>query len=684
MNFFKMLPTVFVVAVTCGSILHAEKAFGQRKGAYVKVIDASASLTPDTNGYQYAYAPTMIFEPAADPGGPGKIHCWVGSNPYPAHPGWDTIAYTYSTNLGATWSAPVTVLWPTDTVNERSTCDPSVVFFNGYYYMFYSGNKSNVQTLQFVARASTPQGPWYKYTNSGTWVQNATNPKIIIMPTQPTPDSAPLYGSGEASVVNLNGVLYMWHYDDTTGSATPGLETPANVLRMSTDAVNWTPLVGTNVRWGDPAHSFRYMSVDVKWNPYSKLFIMYAEKHRHEVTSSSVRFFSRDGINWTGPVNEQDLPDYSNNNGFMGDKYGHLCNNGMTLVAYGSPWDMRTDHGADWGHWDLYSHAWRDPIYAKGDFDGDGKLDPCMVDPGTGKWYIRSSRTGQQGIAYGSQNIPWGWQWGGWNGTRHIIACGKYDSDAMTDLAIIDTQTQGGWRWYIISTQYGLGTPTIPWGWQWAGLGSQHELVLGDFDGDGQTDRTVTDRSVPGGATWYCIASGGGLPIPWGWQWGGLAWWQPLICADYDGDGKTDRATVNPMVVGGTSYYIISSRTGGLGTTEIPWGWQWAGVDDRYTPVIADWDGDGKTDRTVVGPNALGTGNQWYCVNSSGTYPWASGWQWGGMADYNQVVVGDYDGDQKADRAITDPDLGSGAAWYVIGSLGGLPVPWGWQSVISY
>ncbi len=45
---------------------------------------------------------------------------------------------------------------------------------------------------------------------------------------------------------------------------------------------------------------------------------------------------------------------------------------------------------------------------------------------------------------------------------------------------------------------------TIPWGWSWAGMTAQHVLALGDYDGDGKTDRAIVDPTT---GQWFVLGS---------------------------------------------------------------------------------------------------------------------------------------------------------------------------------
>ncbi len=83
--------------------------------------------------------------------------------------------------------------------------------------------------------------------------------------------------------------------------------------------------------------------------------------------------------------------------------------------------------------------------------------------------------------------------------------------------------------------------------------------------------------------------------------------------------------------------------------------------------VVADFDGDKKTDFSVYTPS---TGN-WQVENSSDSSPFTA--TWGSGTD--RVVNGDYDGDGKSDVAVWRPGTGE---WFILKSSGGyLTATWG-------
>ena len=131
--------------------------------------------------------------------------------------------------------------------------------------------------------------------------------------------------------------------------------------------------------------------------------------------------------------------------------------------------------------------------------------------------------------------------------------------------------------------------------------------------------------------------------------------------ADLDGDGLSDLVVWHPST--GTWSWVLSSKNfvdDGLGTK------QWGNSSLGDVPLLGDIDGDGKAD-LIVWRASTGT---WYWLTSSSGYSYASmsGVQWGNQALGDVPLVGDFDGDHKADLAVWRASTGT---WFWLTSSSG-------------
>jgi beta-xylosidase len=158
------------------------------------------------DGFSYAYAPSIILKD-------GTYHMFFCSMGWLDYPSWDSIRYTTSTD-GQNWSLPQVKLQAT-AANGRdmAACDPSVVFYEGFYYLFYSSAVTTgpqlFQTVIQVARSVDIAGPYLTYTQRGTWEDTPSDPQVIIYPLQTHCTNPSGYGAGQQTVVVQNGKLMM-------------------------------------------------------------------------------------------------------------------------------------------------------------------------------------------------------------------------------------------------------------------------------------------------------------------------------------------------------------------------------------------------------------------------------------------------------------------------------------------
>lgn len=129
----------------------------------------------------------------------------------------------------------------------------------------------------------------------------------------------------------------------------------------------------------------------------------------------------------------------------------------------------------------------------------------------------------------------------------------------------------------------------------------------------------------------------------------GLAGDQPML-ADYDGDGRTDFAVVR-NTNGSKVWYASFLQT-------VVWG---LSTDQA---LIGDFDDDGRADPVAVRNN--GQNLIWYALRSSDAK--MAAFTWGVPTD--KPVIGDFDGDRITDITVTR-STPNGLVWYILKSNGG-------------
>ena len=120
---------------------------------------------------------------------------------------------------------------------------------------------------------------------------------------------------------------------------------------------------------------------------------------------------------------------------------------------------------------------------------------------------------------------------------------------------------------------------------------------------------------------------------------------------DYDGDGKTDASVVRNTGGGPAGQITWYNRLSSNGSAQAA---NWGLATDFFVP--ADYDGDGKTDVSVWRPGASGVAG-WYTFLSATSTVRAELY---GQTGDDPTVVGDYDGDGKDDIAIYRAGAASG------------------------
>jgi hypothetical protein len=164
---------------------------------------------------------------------------------------------------------------------DLAACDPSVVYYQGLYYLYYSSAVTTAsktyQTVIQVARSASLDGPYLTYTQRRTWEDTPRDPQVLVYPLQMHSTQPAGYGAGQQSVVVQNGNLLMWYTDDSI--FVDGQPQVKTYLLKSSDPVTWSPAV-TNA-----TNLIGQASMDVKYDASQSQFVMI--RVENEFTSTS-------------------------------------------------------------------------------------------------------------------------------------------------------------------------------------------------------------------------------------------------------------------------------------------------------------------------------------------------------------------------------------------------------------
>lgn len=319
-------------------MLHAQMIVAAVNGA------TSSSSTLMYKAGIYHYGPSIIMNTN------GTGDAWFCGPGVQNAGDWDNIYHKSTSDNGITWTNDTAVLWPTNGSNDTfSTCDPGVIYFGGYYYIGYTSTADirGFSNQTFVARSTSPTGPWDKWNGSGWDLAGTTQSPFPFVSYS---DGHQQYGVGEPSLVIQNGTLYVYYsYLGVTNGA-PVIQT--RVITTDPSNRNWPGAVAASQAAGrysiamDKTQYNSADSADVKYVDSYEKFLAVTTARRFGPSAYLQFWESTDGLTFVpSDVNANSAFPYLHNAGLSGDASGHIdASWPYNFVGYA--------YGAQWAYWD--------------------------------------------------------------------------------------------------------------------------------------------------------------------------------------------------------------------------------------------------------------------------------------------------------------------------------------------
>ena len=294
----------------------------------------------------------------------------------------------------------------------------------------------------------------------------------------------------------------------------------------------------------------------------------------------------------------------------------------------------------------LGTHAPRIPVEAApysvviGDFNADGRQDLVSANFGSGGVSVLAGQgdgtfSPQSRIAAGDQ--------------PSTLAVGDFNGDGRADVAVANGTYNLGYGAILL----GQGDGTFNQGASFGVAGIGSSIVVGDLDADGRADLVVTNLvpccSESDVSVFLGVGDGTFAPDV---RFGAGVSPTSVAIGDFNADGRADLAVANsgqPGAVGDVSI-LLGQGDGTFGPqTRFD-----AGVGP-HSIAVGDFNADGRADLAVANSGQLnftGRGVSILLGQGDGTFLPQTGFAAGDEPRF--IVVGDFNGDQRADLAVAN------------------------------
>lgn len=287
----------------------------------VKDVNKQDIYIPYGKGYRYG--PSIIRDED------GLINIWT-SSPGNSSTEWDYIRYINGYDR-VNWSAEEVVLRPTrHSQDQCSTCDPGVIYFNGYYYLGYTStsdqDRGGTNNHIFVARSEYPDGLFEKWNGEG-W---GGDPEPIFK-YEGDPD---YYGIGEITFVIKNDTLHMY-FSEYVDHVCCLSHAEADLSE------DWPKTIRNHKVIMSPRDPD---SVDAVYVEDMNLFLLFSIEHDNRNDSRLMVMESVDGENFIETTyDEYEIESFAHSLGVEKDKSGHIRTGELIFIGYA--------YGEEWAEW---------------------------------------------------------------------------------------------------------------------------------------------------------------------------------------------------------------------------------------------------------------------------------------------------------------------------------------------